>query len=118
MNELPKHLGTYQNTDVFIHDSRFGFVVKWGEKYYTIREDDITSMSINKAIEVIEAYERQNVILGYYKNIPYKKRRSPFGWVLKYDNLFVGIPKEYDVNNLSEDDVHKIIQDGLDRNLK
>lgn len=71
MDQFPQHLGTYENTDVYIHDSRFGFVIKWGEKYYTIKEDDVISMSISKAIEVIEEKERENIKIFHIQN---KKR--------------------------------------------
>ena len=118
MDQFPQHLGTYQNKDVFIYNTRFGFAIRWGKMFYANKEYDIISMSLSKAIEFIEDIERQKIIIGYYKDIPYRKQRTRFGWVLKYNNLIELIPKEYDVNNLSEEDAHKLIQARLDRESK
>ena len=108
---LPKTVGEYKGLEVIIARGRFGPYIKYGEKFVNIpRTEDPLEMELERATELIEIKIKEDAPVGSYKGISYTKGKGRFGPFLKYDKLFVNVPKRYDFENLSQEDAHELIE--------
>jgi DNA topoisomerase-1 len=108
--ELPKTLGTYKDADVSVGTGRYGPYVKHGDAFISLpRGTDPLAVELEQAIEVVKEKERQDMPIGEYKGKPITKGKGRFGPFIKWDGIFVNIPKKYDPNNLSIEEAHTLI---------
>ena len=109
--ELPKTLGDYKGNEVVIARGRFGPYIKYMDKFVNIpRGEDPLDMEMERAQELIDQKIKEDAPVGSYKGIPYTKGKGRFGPFLKYDGMFVNVPKKYDFENLAESDAHELIE--------
>ncbi|MEM9547032.1 MAG: type I DNA topoisomerase [Bacteroidota bacterium] len=109
--QLPKTVGDYKGEEVIIARGRFGPYIKFGEKFVNIpRNEDPIEMELDRAIELIEIKIKEDAPVGTYKGIPYTKGKGRFGPFLKYNNLFVNVPKRFDFENLTQEEAHELIE--------
>ncbi len=108
--KLPKDLGQYKSKEVSIGSGRYGPYVKFGEKFISIpRGEDAISLSIERAKELIDAKLKEEEPQGTYQGIPYTLGSGRFGPYIKWDKLFVNIPKKYNPKNLTKEEAHELI---------
>ncbi|NND05454.1 MAG: type I DNA topoisomerase [Saprospiraceae bacterium] len=109
--KLPKKLGEYDGKEVVVNTGRYGPYVKWGEDFISLgRQTDPFEIDFDHAKEVIEAKKKADEPIGTYKGIPYTQGEGRFGPFLKYDKLYVNIPKRYDPEQLTTDEAHELIE--------
>ncbi len=108
---LPKTLGTYKEQQVSIGIGRFGPFVKYGDKFVSIpRNQDPHEITLEEAIVLIKEKEAADAPIGTYKGLPITKGKGRFGPFLKWNNMYINIPKKYDPANLSMDDAYTLIE--------
>ena len=108
---LPKTLGTYKDQEVSIGIGRFGPFVKYGDKFVSIpRNQDPHEVTLEDAIVLIKEKEAADAPIGTYKGLPITKGKGRFGPFLKWNDMYVNIPKKYDPANLSLDDAYALIE--------
>ncbi len=114
--KLPFSLGNYEEEEITVGTGRFGPYVKWGKKYISIpRKEDPLSVNRDRAIELIEEKKQADAPIAEYKNEPVTKGVGRFGPYLKYKGIFVNIPKRYDFDNLSQQDIEELIEAKLEK---
>lgn len=103
--KLPKTLGNYEEKEVIIGAGRFGPYVKFDGKFISIpRNEDPLAITLNRAIELIEEKRKADAPIGYYKEKPITKGSGRFGPFIKWDGMFINIPRRFDPENLSRTD--------------
>lgn len=108
---FPKDLGEFQGKPVSIGIGRFGPYVKHDDKFISIpRGEDPNAVGMERATELIKEKQAADAPVGTYKGIDITKGKGRFGPYLKYDKLFVNVPKRYDFNNLSIEEMHELIE--------
>ena len=108
--QLPKDLGTYLDKEVTVAIGRFGPYVKFADKYVSIpKGEDPMTITIERAGELIDAKLEEERPLGTYQGISYTRGNGRFGPFLKWDKLFVNIPKRFDPENLTTEEAHQLI---------
>lgn len=108
---LPKTLGTYNGQEVSVGLGRYGPFVKYGDKFVSIpRNMDPHEVSLEDAIVLIKEKETADAPIGTYKGLPITKGKGRFGPFLKWNNMYINIPKKYDPANLSLDDAYALIE--------
>lgn len=108
--ELPKTLGEYKGKEVVIGTGRYGPYIKWNDGYVNIpRGEDPLEMEMDRATELIKQKEEADKPVGTYKGLPFTKGKGRFGPFLKWNDMFVNIPKKYDPENISQEDAHQLI---------
>jgi DNA topoisomerase-1 len=114
--KLPRDLGTYEGKELSIGSGRFGPYVKFDEKFISIpRGEDPIGMTKERAIELVEEKKKADAPVGTYKGIPFTKGKGRFGPFLKWDKLFVNVPKKYDFENLSLEDAYELIEKKIEK---
>jgi DNA topoisomerase-1 len=108
--ELPKTLGTFQEADVSIGAGRYGPYVKHGETFISLpRGTDPMNVDLEQAIVLIKQKAEQDRPIGEYQGKPITKGKGRFGPFIKWDGLYVNIPRKYDPDQLSLEEAHTLI---------
>lgn len=107
---LPKHLGTHEWKDITIGSGRFGPYVKYGEAFVSIpRGEDALSVDMDRALEIIREKATADAPIAEYEGKPVSKWKGRFGPFLKWNSLYINIPKWYDYDTISQEDCEKLI---------
>ncbi|SOC78898.1 DNA topoisomerase I [Salinimicrobium sediminis] len=112
--KLPKELGEYKGESVEVNNGRFGPYVRYGKKFVSLEkgEDPIT-VTMDRALELIEEKEKADAPIYEYKNLPVQKGVGRFGPFLKWNDMFINVNKKYDFDNLSAEDIEELIEDKI-----
>ncbi len=114
--KLPFDLKEVDGQPVSVGVGRFGPYVKWGETYISIpKGEDPLSVNQERAEEIISEKKRADAPIATYKGEPVTKGTGRFGPFIKYQSLFVNVPKRYDFDNLSQSDINELIDAKLDK---
>jgi DNA topoisomerase-1 len=114
--KLPMNLGIYEDKEVIIGVGRFGPYVKFGEIFISIpRTTDPLSMDMEQAIEIIKEKELADAPVAHYEGKGVTKGKGRFGPFIKYEGLFINVPRAYNFDNLSQDDINELIEKKLDK---
>lgn len=110
--QFPKVIGEYEGEEVSIGVGRYGPYVKYGDrKFVSIpKGEDPLSVSMERARELIRIKEKENAPVGTYKDKPITKGKGRFGPYLKWNGMYVNVPKRYDFDNLSQEEMDELIQ--------
>ena len=114
--KLPKPLGEYESKEVSINVGRFGPYVKWGEQFISIpRGEDVTEIDLNRAIEIINAKQVEDAPIGFYDEKPITKGKGRFGPFIKWNNLFINVPRAYNFDTLTQEDCNELIRKKIEK---
>ena len=114
--KLPLNLGEYEGQEVLVNIGRFGPYVKWGEQYVSIpKGEEPTDVDLARAIEIISAKQVEDAPIGYYDEKPITKGKGRFGPFIKWNDLFINIPRAYDFENLTQKDCNELIEKKIEK---
>ena len=109
--ELPVYVGDYENEKVEANIGRYGPYIRYNKVFISIPEGfNPFTITIEKSIELIKAkMDAQKPIL-VYKSHDVTKGKGRFGPYLKWNNTFINVNKNYDFDNLTEEDCVELIE--------
>jgi DNA topoisomerase I len=108
--KLPLNLGEYEGKEVSANVGRFGPYIKWGEQFISIpKGEEPTEVDLPRAIEIIKAKQVEEAPIGHYEGNPITKGKGRFGPFIKWNDLFINIPRAYDFDNLTQQDCDELI---------
>ena len=114
--KLPRILGSYKNDEIIVNTGRFGPYIKVKDMYINLdRSTDPMEISLNEAIPLIEAKLNELAPIGFYKEAPITKGKGRFGPYVKWNDLFVSVPKKYDIETISSAEAIEIIEIKIDK---
>lgn len=108
--KLPRTLGEYEEAEIAVATGRFGPYLKHAGKYYSLSStDDPLSISIERAIEIINAkrQEELNKIIHTFGDIQVLNGR--YGPYITSNGINYKIPKGQDAQALTEDQCKEIM---------
>ena len=109
--KLPITLGEYEGLEVAVNIGRFGPYVKWGEQFISIpRGESLEEIDLDRAIEIITAKKIEDAPVGFYDEKPITKGKGRFGPFIKWNDLFINVPRAYNFENLSQADLNELIE--------
>ncbi len=108
--KLPLTLGMYEEKEVSVNVGRFGPYVKWGEAFISIpRGEEPLTVDLERAIELITQKQEADAPVAMYDNKPVTKGKGRFGPYIKWNDLFINVPKRYNFDDLSNADINELI---------
>ena len=108
--KFPLNLGEYEGKEILVNEGRFGPYVKYDEKFISIpREENPLELSRARAIELIVEKQMQDAPVYEYKGMPVTKGSGRFGPFLKWNGMFINIPKRYDPETIADADMKELI---------
>ena len=72
-------------------------------------------MNQERAEEIIREKQKADAPIALYKGEPVTKGVGRFGPFIKYQSLFINVPKKYDFDNLSPSDINELIEAKLEK---
>ena len=117
--ELPVYVGDFENERVEANIGRYGPYIRYNKVFIPIPEGfNPFTITIEKSIDLIKAkIEAQKPIL-VYKSYDVTKGKGRFGPYLKWNNTFINVNKNYDFDNLTEEDCIKLIEEKYKKTRK
>ncbi len=109
--ELPVYVGDFEDEKVEANIGRYGPYIRYNKVFISIPEGfNPFTITIEKSTELIKAkMEAQKPIL-VYKSHDVTKGKGRFGPYLKWNNTFINVNKNYDFDNLTEEDCVELIE--------
>ena len=112
--ELPVYVGDFEGESVEANIGRYGPYVRFQKVFIPIPEGyNPFTITIEKSIELITAKREAQKPILVYKSHDVTKGRGRFGPYLKWNNTFINVNKNYDFDNLTEDDCKQLIDDKI-----
>jgi DNA topoisomerase I len=104
-------LGQHEGKDVSVNVGRFGPYVKWGDEFISIpKGEDLGAMTMERAIQLIEQKIKGDAPIAFYNDKPITKGKGRFGPYIKYDGMFINVPRRYNFDALSQADMNELIE--------
>ena len=114
--KLPKTIGQYEGEDVVIGVGRFGPYVRFKGSFISLeRGEDPMSVKLDRAIKLIEQKRKADAPIGTYKGLPITKGKGRFGPFVKYDGMFVNIPRRFDPETITMDEIYELIEAKIEK---
>ncbi len=109
--KLPLSLGEYEGLEVSVNIGRFGPYVKWGEQFISIpKGEELFDVDLNRAKEIINAKQVEDAPITFYDQKPVTKGKGRFGPFIKWNGMFINVPRAYDFEELNEQDCKELIE--------
>jgi DNA topoisomerase-1 len=109
--ELPRTLGVFEEKEVIVNIGRFGPYVKLDDQFISIpKGEDVMEVTFDRAIELIKEKQNADAPVAFFENKPVTKGKGRFGPYIKWDGLFINVPKRYNFDQLSENDINELIE--------
>ena len=114
--KLPLNLGEYEGLELSVNIGRFGPYVKWGEQFISLpKGEEPTEVDLNRAIEVIKAKQVEDAPIGFYDEKPITKGKGRFGPFIKWNDLFINVPRAYNFDALTQKDCDELIAKKIEK---
>jgi DNA topoisomerase I len=108
--KLPKSFGQYKGEELIVNNGRFGPYVKLGEVYANLpRTVDPLEITKEQAIVFMDEKLKENAPIAYYQEKPITKGKGRFGPFVKWNDLFVNVPKKYNFDHISESEAIELV---------
>ncbi len=108
--KLQGTLGQFEEKDISVNVGRFGPYVKWGEEYISIpKGTDLSSVDLDKAIALINEKKVADAPVGLYDEKPITKGKGRFGPYIKWDGMFINVPRRFDFELLTQAEMNELI---------
>ena len=110
--ELPRTLGQYQGDTLLANVGRFGPYIKYGEQFVSLDPgQSAMEITLDEAIALVERKKSADAPIAQYDSYPVTKGVGRFGPFIKWNGLFINVPKKYDFEALSSGDIEELIED-------
>ena len=114
--KLPLTLGEHEGLEVSVNIGRFGPYVKWGEQFISIpKGEEPSDLDLKRAIEIIHAKKVEDAPIGYYDQKPITKGKGRFGPFIKWNDLFINVPRAYNFDALTQKDCNALIEKKIEK---
>jgi DNA topoisomerase-1 len=114
--KLPVTLGDYEDKEVSVNAGRFGPYIKWGDSFVSLpKGQDPLTVDLTKAIKLIEEKQKAEAPIGNYEGKPVTKGKGRFGPFIKWNEMFINVPKRYDFDHLSQTEIEELILAKIDK---
>jgi DNA topoisomerase-1 len=108
---LPLTLGEHNGQEVSVNAGRFGPYVKYGEQFISLpKGTEPLDVDLETAIQLIGEKEKADAPIGQYENLPVTKGKGRFGPFIKWNDLFINIPRAYNFDALKQKDIEELIE--------
>lgn len=103
-------MGLYEEKEVSVNVGRFGPYVKWGEEFISLpKGTDLSTVDLETAIRHIKQKQIADAPVGTYDNKPVTKGKGRFGPYIKWDGMFINVPKRYNFDTLTQNEMNELI---------
>lgn len=108
---LPKNLGSWEGGDVVVASGRFGPYVKVKDTFVSLpKGEDPLSVTFDRALDLYRQKMTADAPIGHYEGMPITKGKGRFGPFIKWNDLYVNVPKKFAFDHITEKEAIQLIQ--------
>jgi len=90
---------------------RFGPYLKWVEDFISIpKVEDALEIDMERAIELINQKKEADAPIAMYDGKPVTRGKGRFGPYIKWNDMFINVPRRYDFDALSQRDINELVE--------
>ena len=116
--QLPKTIGSYEDTEVVVSNGRFGPYIRFDAMFVSLPKDvNPLDVDLEQAIALIQEKQKADAPITFYEELPVQKGVGRFGPFIKWNGIFINVNKKYDYDNLSEEDIKNLIEDKKQKDI-
>ncbi len=109
--QLPKSLGEYGGMEMIVAVGRFGPYIKHGEGFISIPKGiDPLEVNYEIAVQIVEAKRKEDAPIGFYKELPITKGTGRFGPFVKWNGVFVNVPRRINIATITQAEAIPLIE--------
>lgn len=113
---LPRVIGEYEGLELSANVGRFGPYIKWGEQFISIpKGEDLHELDLERAIQLISEKQQAIAPIGQYQDMPVTKGKGRFGPFIKWNDIYINVPRAYNFEALTDKDIQELIEKKLDK---
>ncbi|MFW2476925.1 MAG: type I DNA topoisomerase [Sediminibacterium sp.] len=113
---LPRVLGMYEDQELSVNVGRFGPYIKLGDQFISIpKGEDLHTIELDRAIELLHEKQQADAPVAFYNELPVTKGKGRFGPFIKWNDMYINIPKAYDFDKLSQQDINELIEKKMEK---
>jgi DNA topoisomerase-1 len=114
--QLPKTLGEYEGQEVSVNNGRFGPYVKFGEAFVSIpKGEEPLEVDLERAIALIKEKQIIDAPIATFQDQAVTKGKGRFGPFIKWGDLYINVPRAYNFDNLSPENITELIEKKIDK---
>lgn len=109
--KLPFSLGEHEGSEMSVNAGPYGPYIKWNEQFISIpRGEDPLTIDMERALQLIAQKQEADAPIAMYENLPVTKGKGRFGPFIKWNNMFINVPKRYNFDALTKADINELIE--------
>jgi DNA topoisomerase-1 len=109
--QLPRTLGEHEGQELSVNLGRFGPYIKLGEQNISMpRGEDPYSLTMERALELLDEKQKADAPIGYYEDKPVTKGTGRFGPFIKWNDMYINVPRRYNFEALKQSDIDELIE--------
>jgi DNA topoisomerase I len=109
--KLPMVLGEVDGKEVSVNTGRFGPYIKFGDDFISLgRGADPFEVDFEQANELIKSRKEADKPLGTYQGQPITRGKGRFGPFIKWNDLYINIPRKIDPDKITLDQCFELIE--------
>lgn len=113
---LPRTIGEFEGQELSVNVGRFGPYIKLGEQFISIpKGEDLHEMDLERAIQLIKEKQEADAPVAFYNELPVTKGKGRFGPFIKWNDLYINIPRAYNFDTLSQQDINELIEKKMEK---
>jgi DNA topoisomerase-1 len=113
---LPRTLGEYNDREVSVNSGRYGPYVKYGDQFISLpKNEDPFETTLERAVEMIRAKQEADKPLGHYEGKPITKGKGRFGPFIKWEDLYVNVPKSVNFDMITEKQAISLLESKIEK---
>ena len=114
--DLPRTLGEFEGQELSINIGRFGPYIKLGEQFISIpKGEDLYTMELDRAIQLMSEKQLADAPIAFFQESPVTKGKGRFGPFIKWNDMYINIPRAYNFDELSQQDINELIEKKMDK---
>ena len=114
--DLPRTLGEFEGQELSINIGRFGPYIKLGEQFISIpKGEDLYTMELDRAIQLMSEKQLADAPIAFFQELPVTKGKGRFGPFIKWNDMYINIPRAYNFDELSQQDINELIEKKMDK---
>ncbi len=114
--KLGTPLGEHEGLEISVNIGRFGPYVKFGDQFISIpKGEEPSTVDFGRALEIINAKKIEDAPIGFYEEKPITKGKGRFGPFIKWNDMFINIPRAYHFDSLTQSDCNELIEKKIEK---
>jgi DNA topoisomerase-1 len=101
--QLPRELGELDGEKLEVNSGRYGPYIKYGAQFISLpKGEDPYEISLERGLELVQAKKEADRPVGHYETFPITKGKGRFGPFVKWNDLYINIPKGIPFETITE----------------